>query len=93
MTGSGVDEHAAFESFRAAYAGAQAEGTTEDPSLNMLLGLVEPSFAAMIRNLSIPHWFDEELFIGVMRLRGMEGRSPSGYAEAFTCRKFSLAIR
>jgi LmbE family N-acetylglucosaminyl deacetylase len=39
------------------------------------------------------HWFDEELFIGVMRLRGMEGRSPSGYAEAFTCRKFSLAIR
>ena len=33
------------------------------------------------------HWFDEELFIGLMRIRGMEGRSPSGYAEAFTCRK------
>jgi LmbE family N-acetylglucosaminyl deacetylase len=39
------------------------------------------------------HWFDEELFIGLMRVRGMEGRSPSGYAEAFTCRKLSLAIR
>jgi LmbE family N-acetylglucosaminyl deacetylase len=38
-------------------------------------------------------WFDEELFIGLMRVRGMEGRSPSGYAEAFTCRKLSLAIR
>jgi len=39
------------------------------------------------------HWFDEELFIGLMRVRGMEGRSRSGYAEAFTCRKLSLAIR
>jgi LmbE family N-acetylglucosaminyl deacetylase len=38
-------------------------------------------------------WFDEELFLGLMRVRGMEGRSPTGYAEAFTCRKISLAIR
>jgi LmbE family N-acetylglucosaminyl deacetylase len=35
-------------------------------------------------------WFDEELFLGLMRVRGMEVRSPSGYAEAFTCRKLSL---
>ena len=39
------------------------------------------------------HWFDEELFIGLMRVRGMESRSPSGYAEAFTCRKLSLGVR
>jgi LmbE family N-acetylglucosaminyl deacetylase len=38
------------------------------------------------------HWFDEQLFLGLMRVRGMEGRSPSGYAEAFTCRKLSLAL-
>ena len=38
------------------------------------------------------HWFDEQLFLGLMRVRGMEGRSPSGYAEAFTCRKLSLLI-
>jgi LmbE family N-acetylglucosaminyl deacetylase len=38
------------------------------------------------------HWFDEELFLGLMRVRGMEGRSSSGYAEAFTCRKFSVLI-
>lgn len=38
------------------------------------------------------HWFDEELFAGLMRVRGMEGRSPSGYAEAFTCRKLSIGI-
>lgn len=36
------------------------------------------------------HWFDEELFLGLMRVRGMEGRSRTGYAEAFTCRKLSL---
>jgi LmbE family N-acetylglucosaminyl deacetylase len=38
------------------------------------------------------HWFDAELFLGLMRVRGMEGRSPSGYAEAFTCRKLALGI-
>jgi LmbE family N-acetylglucosaminyl deacetylase len=38
------------------------------------------------------HWFDEELFLGLMRVRGMEGRAQSGYAEAFTCRKLSLLI-
>lgn len=38
------------------------------------------------------HWFDEELFLGLMRIRGMEARSPSGYAEAFTCRKVALDI-
>ena len=34
------------------------------------------------------HWFDEELFRGLMRLRGME--SATGYAEGFTCRKLTL---
>jgi LmbE family N-acetylglucosaminyl deacetylase len=38
------------------------------------------------------HWFDEQLFLGLMRVRGMEGRAPSGYAEAFTCRKLSLRV-
>jgi LmbE family N-acetylglucosaminyl deacetylase len=38
------------------------------------------------------HWFDPDVFRGLMRLRGMESRSPSGYAEAFTCRKLSVAV-
>ena len=38
------------------------------------------------------HWFDEELFLGLMRIRGMEAVSPTGYAEAFTCRKVSLLV-
>jgi LmbE family N-acetylglucosaminyl deacetylase len=32
-------------------------------------------------------WFARELFMGLMRVRGMESNSPSGYAEAFHCRK------
>jgi LmbE family N-acetylglucosaminyl deacetylase len=32
-------------------------------------------------------WFDENTFLALMRLRGMECAAPSGYAEAFYCRK------
>lgn len=35
-------------------------------------------------------WFDESTFMALMRLRGMECNSPSGYAEAFYCRKFVI---
>ncbi|MDH3197019.1 MAG: PIG-L family deacetylase [Candidatus Krumholzibacteria bacterium] len=33
------------------------------------------------------HWFDEGLFMGLMRLRGMESNSPTRFAEAFYARK------
>lgn len=36
------------------------------------------------------HWFTEDLFLGLMRLRGAESRSPTGYAEAFHGRKLVL---
>ncbi len=36
-------------------------------------------------------WFSAETFLGLMRLRGIEARSPSGYAEAFYCRKIVLS--
>ena len=35
-------------------------------------------------------WFTEDLFMGLMRLRGMECNAPSGLAEAFYARKLSL---
>ncbi|HYM74927.1 MAG TPA: PIG-L deacetylase family protein [Candidatus Dormibacteraeota bacterium] len=35
-------------------------------------------------------WFEEDTFLSLMRLRGMECNSPSGYAEAFYCRKLVL---
>lgn len=33
------------------------------------------------------HWFTEDTFLALMRLRGMECVAPSGYAEAFYARK------
>lgn len=38
-------------------------------------------------------WFDEDMFFGVMRLRGMECRSQSRLAEAFYARKLTLNPR
>ena len=35
-------------------------------------------------------WFEENTFLSLMRLRGMECNSASGYAEAFYCRKLVL---
>ncbi len=35
-------------------------------------------------------WFSEDLFHGLMRLRGVEAASPTCYAEAFHCRKMLL---
>lgn len=36
-------------------------------------------------------WFDDDTFRGLARLRGMECRAPSRFAEAFTVRKLTLA--
>ena len=35
-------------------------------------------------------WFDRETFLGLMRLRGMESNSPSGYSEAFHAHKLVI---
>jgi LmbE family N-acetylglucosaminyl deacetylase len=35
-------------------------------------------------------WFQSDTFFSLLRLRGMECNSPSGYAEAFYCRKLML---
>jgi len=35
-------------------------------------------------------WFSEDLFHGLMRLRGIESASPTRYAEGFHCRKMLL---
>jgi len=36
-------------------------------------------------------WFSQETFAALARLRGIECRAPSGYAEAFHARKLTLA--
>jgi len=42
------------------------------------------------RSQRLKRWFEPETFRGIMRLRGMECNSPSGYAEAFYGRKLLL---
>ncbi|BFU93477.1 MAG: putative LmbE-like protein [Nitrospira sp.] len=36
------------------------------------------------------HWFTEETFRAILRLRGIESNAPEKYAEAFYCRKIVL---
>lgn len=61
---------------------------------NVYIPLEEPQYRAKVSHLMevfgsqrSKRWFDEATFLGLMRLRGMECNSTSGYAEAFHCRK------
>ena len=36
------------------------------------------------------HWFSEELFTAALRIRGIECNAPTGFAEAFHCRKILI---
>lgn len=36
------------------------------------------------------HWFTADLFLGLLRLRGVEANSPTAYAEGFYCRKMII---
>ena len=38
------------------------------------------------------HWFTDETFFSLLRLRGIESGAPSGYAEGFYCRKAVLDV-
>ena len=37
-------------------------------------------------------WFTADTFWAMLRLRGVESNSPSGFAEAFHCRKVTLDL-
>ena len=55
-----------FEQFRALHAQSQSEEGTGDPGLDTLLRTVEPSFADLIRNLAVPHWFNEDVVASIV---------------------------
>jgi len=42
------------------------------------------------RSQQSKRWFEEQTFLSIMRLRGMECNAESGYAEAFYCRKLTI---
>jgi LmbE family N-acetylglucosaminyl deacetylase len=69
-------------------------------SPNVLVSLSRPVVDKKIETVlgafgsqSNKHWFSGEVFLSVMRLRGMEANAPSTYAEGFYCRKLVLEVR
>jgi LmbE family N-acetylglucosaminyl deacetylase len=67
-------------------------------SPNLFVPLAESTCREKIRILETAftsqrdkHWFDEDTFRALMRLRGMESCAPSFHAEAFYMRKIVLA--
>jgi len=48
------------------------------------------NLAEAFKSQSSKPWFSSDTFLGLMRLRGMESNSPSGYAEAFYARKLLI---
>lgn len=65
---------------------------------NVFVPLETPQYESKVRHLlesfesqRAKRWFDRETFMGLMRIRGMESNSPSGYAEAFYVRKAVLS--
>ena len=64
---------------------------------NLFVPLTQDQYQKKVANLmeafQTQHgkpWFQPETFLSLMRLRGMECNAPSGYAEAFYCRKVVL---
>jgi LmbE family N-acetylglucosaminyl deacetylase len=64
---------------------------------NFFVHLDAPTCSEKIRNImkyfktqSDKHWFSEDTFGAIMRLRGMESNAPSKYAEGYYCRKIVL---
>jgi len=54
-----------FEEFKELYSEAQSEEGTGVASLDVLLAILEPSFSRIVENLSMPHWFNEEVLVVV----------------------------
>jgi len=38
------------------------------------------------------HWFSEDLFLSLLRIRGIEANSPTQFAEGFHCRKMVWGV-
>jgi LmbE family N-acetylglucosaminyl deacetylase len=58
----------------------------DESVLSRKIGLLDANFGTQRSK----DWFDQETFRGLARLRGVECRSHSGYAEAFVARKLRL---
>lgn len=72
------------------------DGDLGQPNVFMPIsaGTLERKIELLVKHFSSQrhkHWFDEETFRALARLRGMESRAPERYAEAFFARKLVLS--
>ena len=71
------------------------EGDLQQPNVFVPLGRQDcdmkvANLCKFFRTQANKHWFSEDLFYGLMRLRGIECASQTKHAEAFHCRKLVL---
>jgi LmbE family N-acetylglucosaminyl deacetylase len=75
---------------------AKYDGGLEPPSLYVHLSAHEAhakvehlrnAFPSQVKH----HWYSQDAFLSLMRLRGIESNAPEGYAEAFIAPKLVLA--
>ena len=57
------------------------------PLTESIVGKKIAHLQAMFFSQRDRHWFTEQTFRSLMRIRGMECRADGGYAEAFYCKK------
>ncbi len=55
----------------------------DEPTVRQKIDTILTSFQTQEH----PHWFSKDLFLSILRLRGIECDAPTGYAEAFYSRK------
>ncbi len=58
------------------------------PTCRLKIGYLHNAFPSQ----NTKPWYCDETFLAVLKLRGIECRAPSGYAEAFHCRKIVLGM-
>jgi len=58
----------------------------DEPAVRVKIDTILNCFKSQASN----HWFSEDLFKSILRVRGMECNAPNGFAEAFHCRKMVI---
>lgn len=68
--------------------------TERNAYVPLLPGVIDRKIELLMEHFATQRskdWFHADVFRGLARMRGMECRSPSLFAEAFTVRKMALA--
>ncbi|NHZ70820.1 MAG: PIG-L family deacetylase [Proteobacteria bacterium] len=76
---------------------AKFDGGLTAPNLYVPLSSSEATDKVAHLRASFPsqlghHWFSDDSFLGLMRLRGIESNAPDGYAEGFVTAKMVIGV-